>query len=608
MQRILSCALLAATASAPAFAQNGFLPIGNQIMDGSQNMVTVNLGFNFTMPGGTVVSSVDVDEHGRIVEVGTDPSDGTETIAKLIGNPGASICALWDFTSYNSADNSTVFFDTDNSTRAVITWVNVNTPVDCTFQMQLWADGRIVTCYDSRCPVDDGIIGLSPGNGAPTPTQVDLITAVGSAIVTTEVTVVEDFDFSGPTAFDIPSTALEFIPTGIGGSGGYTIVGNGGVADPITPFAFNTDLGDAGCPAGYDPSNAINQTYFFIPDGAGNYDITAGPSVFDPNIGTDLMFTADDTKQTDFDLGFQFPWPSGLDNLVDIDPNGRILPSNSTDGGDFSPTPGEHDDAEAIAVFWNDFNVNEPGSGNVHLITNPGVSATITWNDVKQFDPSDSVDGMTVQVTLFPDGSFWITHQDIGAFNDPAVGTSARDLLVGFSDGSGVDPGEIDLTNLPVSVPVGVNYEWWDCSGTSPLEPTDLLGPYLDASYLAELVGVTTPVTGTNWEVQAQDVGATTLGFYVIGLGQQTLNLSAFGCPCNLLVTNDVVQVALPDGLGDLTALSIPIPNDPSLTGGTLYVQAAIDNAPVPPFGNFAGLSFLQISFSNAIGGTIGTL
>ncbi|HEB52551.1 MAG TPA: hypothetical protein ENI87_04765, partial [bacterium] len=368
-------ACVAALLASSAFAQVQFLPIGNQIMDGSQNMVTVNLGFNFTMPGGNVVTAVDVDEHGRVVEVGTDPSDSSETTAEMVGNPTGSINVLWDYNGYSAANNAGVYFDTDNATVATITWVNVVfIGAPCTYQLQLYASGNIAMVYDSNCPPDDGIIGVCPGNGATLPAPSNLDDAINVApIVTSDPTVFEDFGFTaGIDAFDIPSSGLLFVPTGAGGAAGWTVVGNAGVTDPLLPFATNENYG-GGC------FNKVSFTY--VPNPAGGYDVTAGPSQFDPNLGVSAGATADDTiTAIGLDLGFQMQFPDGsLHQFVDIDPNGRILPTG-VGAGDFSPSLADlHGDGyPMICPLWSDWNVTESTSDDIYFNTNPGVSATFT--------------------------------------------------------------------------------------------------------------------------------------------------------------------------------------------------------------------------------------
>ena len=241
----------------------------------------------------------------------------------------------------------------------------------------------------------------------------------------------------------------------------------------------------------------------------------------------------------------------------------------------------------------------------MHLNTVPGVSATITWNNVKQYDPSNTVPtGLTVQVVMFADGTFVITHEDIAAFNDEVIGASRRDLLVGCSNGSGVDPGEIDLTLLPINVPIGVNYEWWDSSATATvpaIEPTDLL--YRGG----RLVALTTPLAGTTWRMQVQDIGSALFGLYIVSTTQTQVDLTAFGAPCNLLVPPDLIITAFPDGLGDLAEWQYPMPASPVFNGLEFFLQGAVAVAPSGQYSGFAGLPWALI-MTNSVGGRVGDM
>ena len=595
-------AVIVALAATPAFAQ-GFLPIGNQIMDGSQNLVTVNLGFNFTMPGGNVVTAVDVDETGRILEVGTDPTDASETTSEMLAIPGGQIMACWDTITYVAGDNSSVWFDTDNASVATVTWVNVNTTTDTTFQVQMYATGEIIMCYDSRTPVDDGIIGVCPGNGAVLPAPTDLSSSIGAPIIGTDPTVFEDFDFSAPNAVDWVSTAFIYSPNSPGGATGWTLTGIPGIADPITPFSDVTDLGDAGCPSQL-PTDPVSWT--FAPDGLGNYDITKGPSQFDPNLGANSGISSSSTLLSVF-LSFPFTWPDGTtESVVQIDSNGRLLPGTSSDSSDLSPSILEHilDGNTSICPFWTDINVTEPSGGGIFINQVAGTSATFTWDAVKQNSTLDDPlqPTLTFQVTIYSDNSFVITHEDIEGFNDATIGSSADDLLVGCGSGVLPAPVELDLSDITtINVPSGNNFEFWDSSGTNPVEPTDLIN-FIN---YGELVSLSDPIINTTWSMQIQGSGASVFGFYLVGFAQTSFDLSIFGTPCNLLVDSPEPFTTFTTGLGDMTQWDLPLPNDPNLFGVQLFCQGAIEGAPNPPFSGFVGLPF-TFSLTNALQVTVG--
>ena len=393
-------------------------------------------------------------------------------------------------------------------------------------------------------------------------------------------------------------TALEFVPNGTGGAGGWTVIGTGGIADPEHFFANNRAIAGGGC--------FVPVTYSYVPNGEGGYDVTAGPSLFDPVLGSLAGATDDDDiTAVGLDLGFAMPFPDGsLVQFVDVDPNGRIVPTTlAGTEGDFSPSIGDitGDGYPYFFGWWTDWNVEEPTSDGIYFRTAPGV-ATFTWNNVAQFG-INPVPTCTWQIKLFDDGSVQITHQDMLDFNPAIIGNSADDAAVGLTTGAVPDPGEIDhssLTSTPTIVS-GYAYEFWDASGSAPAEPVDLL---FDG---ARMAGLTEPFLGANWTLQIQGSGAALFGFYVIGFGTGNANLAFLGSPCTLVVTADVLDLQTTNGLGDLNPFVLPIPADPALASVELFVQGAYQQPIAPPFGGFVGLPF-AFAFTNGIRGIIGEL
>ena len=582
--------------AAPALAQPAWLPFGTQIAIPSTTSVnTVNLGFNFTMPGGNVVTAVDIDTHGRIIEVGTDPSDSSETTGEMQSNPTGSINVCWDFCSYTSSPAAGLFFDTDNASVAVVTWRDISQAGVFTMQCQLYADGRIIMLYDSRMPNDDGIVAVSPGNGAALPAQSDISTATAAPLVSADPTVFEDFDFSAAGSTDLQATALEWVPNGAGGASGWTVNGTAGLSDP--PVASSELISGDVC--------FLQRTYTYAPDGAGGYDVSSGPSVFDPNIGALAGATADDSiTAIGLDLGFPMRFPDGTPHQFGaIDPNGRIVPTTAAGTfGDLSPSILDitTDGYPYFFGFWTDWNVTEPTSDGIYFNTIPGASATFTWNNVAQFG-TDPGQPCTWQITLFNGGVVQITHQDLTGFNTPTH-SSPDDSAVGLTAGALPDPGETDhsaLTGSPTNV-AGYVYEFWDSSGSTPVEPNDLqiAGP--------DLVSLNEPLQGTNWQVQTQNVGSSAFGLYVVGTASQSLFLGALGSPCQLLVSADLLDFQAADGLGNLNPYSLAIPVSPAINGTELFVQGTHEVTPGGAFGPFAGLPFGLI-LSNAVKGTVGS-
>ena len=116
---------------------------------------------------------------------------------------------------------------------------------------------------------------------------------------------------------------------------------------------------------------------------------------------------------------------------------------------------------------------------------------------------------------------------------------------------------------------------------------------------------MTRPILGTTWELQVQDVGAATFGFYVLGLSATNSSLEPFGSPCTRAVALDFTEFRLADGLGNLQPWTVSIPNNAALTGFRIYGQAAVEQPIGGAFAGFLGLPFAT-AWTNAIRGTVG--
>ena len=582
--RLLACAWAVHLAAGVAPAQGQFVlqpdgSFGTRLQATPTSVLPVALGFTFTMPGGTQVTDLDVHATGRLLEVGADGSDNSETVSELL-NESPAIAVRWDTNNFPSAV-SDIYFATDGASLATVTWAEVQfgTGQPAHAQVQLHADGRIVFVYDSRIANDDGLVGISAGNGVMNPGPSDLSSSIATPITTTEAAVYEDFGFQlGIDDLDLQSTSLEFVPQGVGGSGGWTVVGRS-VVD-VTPFA-RVRSGGVGC---FSPF-----TTTFTPDGTGGYDVVSGPSQFDPNLGTTFGAVDDDMiTATGVDLGFPFPFPGGAvtTRFVQIDPNGRIIPDSASAVGMFVPGLGAFEmGGHPMICSWTDFNVQEVGADGIYLRTGPGF-ATFTWNDVPQFG-SDFLP-LTQQITLRPDGSVEITIQDFQNFN--RVPAERDNLLIGLSDGVTTGTPEIDVMTTSVVNTSLAAYEFWRASDGS--EPIDFLieQPTLRAS--------NPPRFGQSWLLQIVDVpAASNSAFLLIGVDPLGVRLDPIGIPCSLSLIEAVGATPLPI-MGSTTAqVSIPVSTDPVLRGYSVYVQGVVDGAPFVPFPFF---------FTNAVVGIVG--
>ena len=609
---VLASLLLAA----PNLAQYQWLPLGNLVSNGQYNSFSLtefDIGFPFTMPGGTVTTGIEIDQRGSLNATDGNlccSGIGNRTLMNTGGSEIFVLSAGHEFTAVEAG----VFGYTDGTGVAAVTWVNVQTDTMLsTFQVQLYADGRIVMLYDSSCNAigSCALTGLAPGGGAlvPPSTSFTAVTAAGPYVVT-DPTVYQYICSSA--VISLAGSALEFVPSGAGGATGWTVSNFGGLPDPA--FAWNRLKPVSGC--------FEKTSYTFAPDGVGGYDVSSGPSQYDPNVGALAGVTGNLLiHATGLDLGFPMLFPDGNTyQFVDIDPSGRIIPTGLA-GTIGSWLPSEHEIQNAGYPFlfglWTDWDVLAPNSDGVYFKTGPG-SATFTWRDVAQewstyHNGAGTMAPCTWQITLLQGGTVVVTHEDLRGLNPTIRGLNPldgyiylTDCAVGITSGQSPVTSEIDLSML-TSVPTNVSgyaYEHWNCSanpqvGQTTQEPVDLV---IDT---ADLAGLSQPILGGTWELQVQDVGAATFGFYVIGTSGANSGLTLLGSPCVRAVTFDLTQFQVADGLGDLLPWTLSLPNNAALVGAQLFAQGVVQEPIGGSFGSFLGLPF-GTSWTNPVRGTLG--
>ena len=159
------------------------MSFGTNLNVPESGQVNVPLMFPFTMPGGTVVNSIEVRGDGHIIEGGSAETfmQFRETVGEFENKLTAQIAPLWDAVlSPQNATNGGGVFVNSTATVCTISWVNVPEAANQgsnTFQCQLFADGTIVFHYlniDILNGQTDAIIGVSPGRGVASGPEVDL--------------------------------------------------------------------------------------------------------------------------------------------------------------------------------------------------------------------------------------------------------------------------------------------------------------------------------------------------------------------------------------------------------------------------------------------------
>ncbi len=537
--------------------------LGASVVAGDDTITTITTSSGFVLgwPDGSASTDFDIDSNGRLVPVGSSGSDFTESVAEHIST--VQIAPYWEDWAPQIGGGIYVYEDPAGE-YVNVTWLQVP-PFGgggaMTFAIQVFTvagqppgtKSDFVLSYAPATAVDDGIVGVSDGSGVGAST--DLSPGAGPA-----TQLFEDFG-----TFDIFDSALCFEDAGVAG---YTC----SPAVPCGPFPYG-----AASSGGRSCTNCPPNALTFIP-GGGGYTVLNGTGTFDPNVatfGTDLQM-ADDSIVT-FDLdGWSFPMPDGaLVGMVDVDSNGRIL-AVGADTSDFTPSVPEFlSQVGGMLACWNDWAPNN--GGKVLAYTDCAGYAVVEWQDVPQFP---AIGMNTFQIQMFASGTFVI------AFRDNTIDDAAHDFLVGASDGTGIDPGEVDLTGFPAGI--GSTYEFFD---TVLLEMQDLqVCPVrlLASPATAAIIASTYSVTFTNLPASTAAVFALVeLDGPVLGSNgfpMQPLFPDLYGCV--LYASPSIPAVNITSSLvGSTAQFDVFVTPPPGLR---IRVQGAL--LTVPPVNTLGGL------------------
>jgi hypothetical protein len=303
--------------------------------------------------------------------------------------------------------------------------------------------------------------------------------------------------------------------------------------------------------AGFDLSNT---SMVLTPTGTG-YAVTAGTSTFVAPTGVGLALT-DDSTSTAQAMPFTFTFPGGSTNQLRICSNGFIFLNGTGTSTDLSPTP-----AELLTLgprlfpLWMDMlpdgatNIN-----NVYYEVDPGNTfVRVTWLNVPEFGQPTNIN--TLQVTIRANGTveyLWQACANVGA---------GHLCIVGFSPGAANrDPGNRDLSTAMPFV----------TQADTPPAPTQ---------------NATRPILGSVCNLTVGTIpGGSLVGLELLGFPIAPIDLTGAGMPgCNLYV-NMILSIPFATGAASATT-PLPIPNDASLLGGQIGVQAVIVNFAANAFG-----------------------
>jgi cysteine-rich repeat protein len=242
------------TPTAPAFVPTYETSFGEDLRLEDDNTARIALGFAFPFFGASYTSAF-VSSNGFLT-FGSIPSsqccDGS--VPLFLGGPPRIAPAWFDLVPTTFAPVRYAM----HPDRAVITWNGTSefgAGCNHTFQVQLFADGRIVFAYrilqTQTCPglLHDGLIGITSGGGVGDPGEIDL--SVAPPLLTGDAAVYEFFDRHPDRLepFDVAPGFLVFSPQ-IGG--GFLVssarCGNGEIEAPEQCDDLNVTSGD-GCSA-----------------------------------------------------------------------------------------------------------------------------------------------------------------------------------------------------------------------------------------------------------------------------------------------------------------------------------------------------------------------
>jgi hypothetical protein len=212
----------------------------------------------------------------------------------------------------------------------------------------------------------------------------------------------------------------------------------------------------------------------------------------------------------------------------------------------------------------------DPTVGGTITVEQSAAVTTVTWTNVPSWNVSGSQN--TFQVQLHPSGMVSL------AWGTMATGGANGGVLVGYSPGGpSADPGSTDLSAL---------------AGALVLEASDVAA--------LRLAAATRPIVNTSWNLDVTNVPVGgTIGLDIFGLSDPgLLDLGFAGAPgCGARASLDYVNAWIV--AGGTHSYSLPIPNNPVLTGFQVFTQAAVLQ---PGVNTLLG----GVITSNGIRGTLG--
>jgi hypothetical protein len=340
---------------------------------------------------------------------------------------------------------------------------------------------------------------------------------------------------TGALSYFASVVKIDFTPPANLGS--WTAFGDG-CNDTAVSFYENLGVGTFDLSGTPGAPNSIRLN----PTGTG-YNVTPGTNAWFTPTSPNLALT-DDSLSPAQPLGFTFNYPGGSTTDVLVCSNGFIWLDTTQTAATFSGTPalllGQ---GARLAPLWHD--MDPTSAGTIHFDVDPsGTAAYVTWDQVPLFNFATTLN--TMQVAIFADGSVEYRYQ--ACTSDPG--------LFGWSPGGNAnDPGSIDVSaSLPFTT--------------------------VPDQFPLTLVATTRPVVNKTLNFEVRNVPANTT---LMGLNwgfapmASPIELSFIGAPTCYQNANVSVATAVTVA-SPTSTYAINVPNDPSLNGANMYVQALCDS------------------------------
>jgi hypothetical protein len=553
MQKLISAVALSLLAPA-AIAQCSISGTGTPYGSGDDFIANggagIDIGFAFPI-GGTTYQFIHPSSNGFI-----RLSDGTVTLTNSDFSPTeaeflaeeARIAPLWQDNNLIAANNGGLFVDTSVANQCTVTWMNAvrfgQTSLfnfSCTF----YVSGQVDFSYGTDIQLTQSgtlIVGMTPGNGAVSPGAVDL----SAGVPTTDDTTFEQF---AANSFDMSSSQLLMIAT----MPGYVPVLNGPIVC-ASKLTYGVGCGAIAGDARYElfPLSTIDicgtGTAITFLYGGGTYTVLDSiPGAYvAPTAGT--VISAGDDAFGLVPLSIPMPTVNGTTSALQVCTNGFIALSANTPGpADYSPTAAEFAGftQPTICGPWYDYS---PNAGGQLVYEEIAGIMYVTWDAVPAFGVAAATDTVQYQFDLAT-GNCTIVYQSTVFGGASAWHTP----LFGYTSGLGQTAIAEDMSAiLPTTFQVG---------GGQPALSVDSNNPAL----------------GTNWDITTSGIEALSpIAITFLGNAQFTIPMTAIGfnapgCDVNI---NTILGSLNAVNVGGTGTVSIPVPNNPALTGGILTAQS----------------------------------